>query len=253
VAALVLSGCGSSKHAALTRYVHQVNAVSSGLQVQLGQVAAANLRFNSRANFTLLRPQLAKARQTLRTYSERLSALQPPPEAKQLAATLGKLVALERSLVDEMYRFTVFLPEYRDALVPVARVSAAFKAAAHAAKTVAAQTAAVEAYGDGLAAPVAALAKLRPPAVLGPTYASELHTLRASRQTALALVAALRARRAQRAYALDVRLAKIGVSSGSVVTQRAEIAAVRAYDAKVARVSRLQTAAERELLRLQQS
>jgi hypothetical protein len=250
---LLLAGCGSSKHAAVNRYVHQVDAVSSGLKVELGQVSAMNLRFNARANFNVLTPQLAEAQRTMRTYAEQLAALKPPPQAKTLAATLAKLVAVERSLVGEMYQFTVFLPEYQAALAPVGRASRTFRSAARAAKTVAAQAAAVGAYAGGLAKPIAALEQLRPPAVLGPTYSIELHTLRTSRQTGIELAAALRAKQAQRAYKLDVQLAKIGVVSGSVSAQKAEIAAVRAYNQKVAQVSRLQTAAQRELLRLQQS
>lgn len=248
---ILLAGCGSSKHAALKRYVGQVNAVTSGLQAPLGQVAAVNHRFATRASFRTLTPQLAKARRTMRTLAAQLSALQPPAEAKPLAATLARLVALERSLVDEMYRFTVFLPAYQKALVPVDEASRVFRKAAGAAKTPSAQAAAVEAYGNGVSAPIAALMKLRPPAVVEPTYSTELRALEATRATALALTAALRLHQPKRAHALIVRLAQIGVSGGSLSAQRAEIAAVRAYDAKVTRVTRLEAAAQRELARLQ--
>ncbi|HEY2543997.1 MAG TPA: hypothetical protein VGH92_13220, partial [Gaiellaceae bacterium] len=208
-------------------------------------------RFAAHGKLDVLTPQLARSRRTLRTFGVQLSALRPPPEAKPLAATLAKLVTVERSLVDEMYRFTVFLPAFQAAITPADRAVASFRRAATAAKTSPAEAAATSAYAAALSLPIAALARLSPPAVLRPAYASEVHVLRSTRATARALTAALRARQATKAHILIVRLALVARGNGTLATQRAEIAAVSAYDAKVLEIGHLETRAQQQLLRLQ--
>jgi len=249
--ALAVSGCGGSKNAAVERYAQQVNAVASGMRLQLEQVAAANVAFRSNANLAELAPKLARAERSLATFSARLAALRPPPEAKPVAATLAQLVALERALVAELHDFARFLPAFREALVPYRKAVVAFQRAAHAVKTATAEATVVDAYANALSQPLGALARLSPPAVLAPTYAAEVRVLRSSRATALALAAALRARQTGRAHALLVQLSHDAVSGGSVATQRAQIASVRAYDAKVQRVTILENRAQLELARLQ--
>ena len=249
--ALAVSGCGGSKNAALTRYAQQVNAVTSGMRLELEQVAAVNADFRSSADLAALAPKFAKAERTLGTFSARLAALQPPPEAKPVAATLAQLVAVERALVSELHRFAVFLPAFRDALVPYGRAVTAFRSAARVVKTATAEATVVDAYASALSRPVASLARLSPPAVLAPTYNAEVRLLRRSRATALSLAAALRAGQTAEAHALLVRLSQVAVSGGSVAAQRAQIAAVRAYDAEVARVTSLENRAQLQLSRLQ--
>ena len=75
--------------------------------------------------------------------------------------------------------------------------------------------------------------------------------LRSSRATARSLATALRAGQTAQAHALLVRLSQIAVSGGSLAAQRAQIAAVRAYDAEVARTTTLENRAQLELAHLQ--
>lgn len=251
VLALALSGCGGSKNAAVKRYAQQVNAVTSGMRLDLEQVAAANVAFRSKANLAELAPKLALAERSLATFAARLAALRPPPAAKQVAATLARLVALERALVAELHDFAIFLPAFREALVPYRKAIVAFQRAARTVKTATAEAVVVDTYARALSPPLAALARLSPPAVLEPTYAAEVRVLRSSRATALSLAAALRARQTGRAHALLVQLSRDAVSGGSLAAQRAQIAAVQAYDAKVQNVTNLENRAQLELARLQ--
>ena len=252
-ALLLLSGCGSSKHAATTRYVKQVNAVMADMRAELGTVAAVNGRFSSHANLRLLAPQLARSERTLATFAARLAALHPPPEAKPVAATLARYVALSRSLVDELHQFAVFIPGFGAAIKQADRAAAAFRRAAHTVKTPPAEVTVVSTYAAGLEAPLSALRRLAPPDVLRPTYDSEVHVLLATRATALELAAALGARKTITARALVVQLSRDAAGNGSIATQRAEIAAVRAYDAKVADIYRLERRAQQQLVRLRTS
>jgi len=248
---LAVSGCGSSKNEALKRYVQQVNAVASGMRFELGQVAAVNASFRTSADLAALAPKFARAQRSLGTFAARLAALAPPPEAKPVATTLAKLVSVERALVTELHRFAVFLPAFRKALAPYSRAVAAFQKAARVVKTAKEEASVVDVYANALSQPLAALAQLSPPAVLAPTYMTQVSLLRSSRTTALSLAAALRAGRAARAHALLVHLSQIAVSGGSLSAQRAQIAAVRAYDAEVARATTLQNRAQLELVHLQ--
>ena len=249
--ALAVSGCGGSKNASVKRYVQQVNAIASGMRLQLEQVAGANAGFKSSADLAALAPKFARAERNLATFATRLSALDPPPRAKPVAATLAKLVAVERGLVAELHRFAVFLPAFRKALVPYGRAVTAFRSAARVVKTATTEAIVVDTYANALSQPLAALARLSPPAVLAPTYATEVLVLQKSRVTARSLAAALRAGRTAQAHALLVRLSQIAVSGGSVAAQKAQIAAVRAYDAQVSRTTVLQDQAQLELARLQ--
>lgn len=249
--ALAVAGCGGSKNAAVKRYAQQVNAVTSDMRLELEQVAATNVAFRSSANLPELAPKFARAERSLTTFAARLAALRPPPEAKQVAATLARLVALEQSLVAELHDFAIFLPAFREALVPYRDAIAAFQREAHVVKTATAEATVVATYASALSQPLGALARLTPPAVLAPTYAAEVHVLRSSRATARSLAAALRARQTARAHVLLVQLSRDAVSGGSVATQRAQIAAVRAYDAKVQQVTSLENRAQLELAHLQ--
>ena len=250
--ALTVSGCGGSKNAALAHYVQQVNAVAAGMRLELEQVAAANAGFRSTADLAALAPKFARAQRNLGTFAARLAALDVPPKAKPVAATLAKLVAVERALVGELHRFAVFLPAFREALAPYGRAVAAFRSAARVVKTAKEEASVVDTYANALSQPLAALARLSPPAVLAPTYGAEVRVLRRSRTTALSLAAALRAGRPAQAHALLVQLSQIAVSGGSLAAQRAQIAAVRAYDAEVGRATTLENRAQLELVHLQQ-
>ena len=228
----------------------QVNAVTAGLHAELGNVAAVNARFGSHQSLSVLAPQLAQSERTLAQLAARLAALKPPQEAKPMAATLARYVAVARSLVAELHGFALFIPPFSATVKRADRVSAAFRRAARTAKGLPAQAAAVAAYGEGLSRPLAELGRLSPPQVLRPSYVSEVRVLQSSRTTALALAAALRLRQAAKVHALVQQLARETAGNGSVATQRAQIAAIRAYDAKVAEIGRLQSRAQRQMAAL---
>jgi hypothetical protein len=230
--------------------VKQVNAVTAGLHVELGNVAAVNARFGSHQNLGVLAPQLAQSERTLALLGARLAALHPPPEAKPVAATLARYVAVARTLAAELHQFALFIPPFSAAVKQADGVAAAFRRAARTAKTAPVQAAAVAAYGGGLSRPLAALGRLSPPQVLRPSYVSEVHVLQTSRTTALALAAALRLHQAAKTHALVQQLGRETAGNGSIATQRAQIAAVRAYDAKVAEIRRLQLLAQRQIAAL---
>ncbi|MBV8480330.1 MAG: hypothetical protein JOY72_08505 [Actinobacteria bacterium] len=248
---LVAAGCGSSQRAQLKKYVEQVNAVETQLQAPLAQVANTNRDFTTTSHLEKLAPKLAQDERTIHTLRVRLAALHPPAAARPVAVLLAKLVAEEESLAHQIRLTAVFLPAFRADLARVAPVSNAFRAAAHAAKTVPTEVAALDAYAQGLKAPLAALRALTPPPIIRPEYEAQLHALGGSRSTAIRLAAAVRAKKTTEAHALVEQLGRLGVSSQSISAQRAQIAAVRAYDAQVDRVNALGEQVQRELIKVE--
>jgi hypothetical protein len=283
-AALIVTLAGRSpaspKHKAVAAYIKAVDQIQQQMQAQLTKTAKAYRAFsNGRAPSKTLTPQLLQAEQTLQRLRRRIVALPAPAPAKHLRALLIQLTDSEVSSAHEIGRLSAYAPQYsavlkqakvagadlsrglaavkpptahkiRGTKQQVQKAQAAFAAAAAAAA--AHQADAIDAYVATIAAVAARLRKLRPPPVMSPSYRTELQTLEASRRSGLALALELRkAKRSQvavlgRKFTLAARLA------GSVSAQRAQIAAIKAYNVRVRAVGTLQGKIQQELARLQQ-
>jgi hypothetical protein len=166
---------------------------------------------------------------------------------------LAQFVAAEKTLTAQEHGFAVFLPKFSATLKSLGPVVTRYRLAVSAAKSSTTQAAALDTYAHGLERPLAVLRKLEPPPVLRPSYTTQVETLSGSRSTGLALATALRKGQEARASTLAKRLARINVSGSSLAAQRAQIAAVKSYDAEVDRVGTLNNRVQREVLRLQKT
>ena len=99
----------------------------------------------------------------------------------------------------------------------------------------------------------ARLRGLRPPPSMAPAYRTQLTTLTRVRATGAALVAALRKKQFARVAVLDRSFQTAATTSTSLASQRAQIAAVKAYNARVQAVSKLALRVDAERGRLQKS
>ena len=160
--------------------------------------------------------------------------------SKRAAAALARGVAAAKAPAQSSVRGTP---------AQIAQAKAAYLAAV--AKAARAQAAAVDAYDAALAVVLERLRALHPPPMLAPAYAAQVRTYEATRAAGAALARELRTATRTRAPLLSRRLAQAERLAGSVAAQQAEIAAIKAYNARVQAISVLQTDIQRELTRIQ--
>jgi hypothetical protein len=257
----IAAGCGHGTHAAISTYLTRVQRLETDMAGALQQVSTANQAFaRSQQKLAPARMRdLATSERTLRTLKQRIALVKPPEEAKHLSAMLVQLVGQEVVLAREVRQLALFLPRYQAALRPLQPASSALKAQLSAtAKGKAATKALDVAKADQLAAfartldsVIAAIRPLDPPPVWQPTYAQQLASLTQMRGSALALAAAVRANNGAVIPRLLERFDAAAVSNQSVASQKREIAAVKAYNARINAVYRLAQRVQRERTRLE--
>jgi len=284
VLALVVSGCGgsggaskSARRKAATQYIERVDTVEQQLRYPLLKVEKTYRAFTTKAS-TLKgsAPKLAAAEATLHTLQTRLSLIDAPPDAKRLRTLLVRLTAAETELAHELTTLAVFLPAYVAGLRPLGPANARLKTslaaitapkpkpvpkkelkAARAAYTqavdaaAAAQAAALGTYLVSVATVQANLRRLRPPPALAPAFRTQVSTLARVSASGTALVAALRAKRFKQVAPLDRDFRAAAAASSSLSAQRAQIAAVKAYNARVRAVGSLAQQVDGERARIQ--
>jgi hypothetical protein len=283
-AALVVTLAGRSpaapKHKAVAAYIKDVDQIQQQMQAQLTKTVKAYRDFsNGSAPSKTLTPQLLEAEKTLQRLNRRIVALPAPAPAKRLRALLIQLTDSEVSTAHEIGRLSAYAPQYsallrraktagavlshdlaavkppkahkiRGTKKQVQKAQAAFAAAAAAAA--AHQADAIDAYVAKIAALEARLHKLRPPPVMTPSYRTELQTLEASRRSGLALALELRKHKRSQVAILGRKFTLAARIAGSVSAQKAQIAAIQAYNVRARSIGTLQGKIQQELARLQQ-
>jgi hypothetical protein len=283
-AAVIVTVAGRSpaspKHKAVAAYIKDVDGIQQQMQAQLTKTVKAYRAFASGGTIVkTLTPQLLQAEQTLRRLERRIVALPAPAPATHLRALLIKLTGSEVSVAHEVERLSAFAPQYsailkqaktagaelsrglaavkppkahkiRGTKKQVQKAQAAFAAAASAAA--AQQADAVDAYAAKIALIEARLRRLHPPPVMTPSYRTQLQTLDASRRSGLALALELRKTKRSRVAVLGRKFTLAARIAGSVSAQKAQIAAIKAYNVRVRAIGTLQGAIQQELARLQQ-
>jgi hypothetical protein len=279
---LVAAGCGGHSSNALQRkavtaYIERVDTVEQQLRYPLLKIERTYRAFSSHPG-TLKKyaPQFATAEATLHTLQTRLQLIDPPPDAQRLRTLLVGLVGAQEGLAHELTLLVNFLPAFSAALRPLATADsqlkkslaavavpkpkpvkrtqlkaaqAAYKRAVAAAA--AGQAAAINTYMVEVAKVRAGLHGLRPPPAMAPAYRTQAATLARVRATGTALVAALERKQYARVAALDRSFQQAASASTSLAAQRAQIAAVKAYNARVQAVGSLALRVDGERARLQ--
>jgi hypothetical protein len=275
VGVAIIGRSSSPKHDAVARYITDVDTVQQQMQAQLTKTVAA---FRTYAKGGSSTPELAQAELTLRLLQRRLVALPAPPPAKHLRILLLRLTALEVAIAHEVAQLSAFTPRYaallrrsRAASVALSHALAAVKPpvahqirgtrkqvqAAQAAFTAAAsaaaaeQAVAVDAYDAKVAGVELRLRALDAPPVMASAYRAQLQTLGASRTAGGALAAQLRKQDRSQVAVFGRRFTLAARTAGSLSAQKAQIAAIAAYNRRVRRIGTLQGNIRQELLRLQ--
>lgn len=269
----------SPKHEAVAAYITQVNSIELEQQSALtATVRAYHDYVRGRVPARTLTPRLARAETTLVRLQHRVAAVQAPPQASQLRGLLVRLLGAEAATAHEISGLARFAPAYalvlarakragadlsvalaavnppkarrlRGTKSQVARAQAVFTKQAGAAA--AAQADAVDAYDLRVAAVERSLEHLVPPAVMRPAYLGQERTLRATRLAGAALAAELRKSDRSQVAAYGRRFTLATRLAGSVGAQKAQIAAVKAYNRRVNRIGSLEGRVQLAVQRLQ--
>ena len=187
-----------------------------------------------------------------------------------------RLTGAEVELAHELSTLAVFLPAFVRALHPLGAANTTLKTslsaitvpkpksvpssklkAARAAYTREVDAAAVrqadalDAYLATIANVQASLRGLDPPPALTPSYREQAATLAKVHATGAALVAALRAKDFKHVGALNRAFQLAAGASSSVTAQKAQIAAIKAYNARVHAIGALARAVDTERANVQ--
>ncbi len=270
----------SPAHRRVSAYIKQVDAVQQSLGFRLTRLLAAYRGFTNGNGGPRVRSQLAEAERTLRTLERRVRALEPPPEAKQLHRLIVQLLVLDGDVAHEVSRIATFSPQFRGALAGAATASRRLSTElarvkfpkphqvhgtpakiakaradylARATAAAGAQADAVERYCAALSRVLSKMRALRPPPVLAPELRAQERAFAATRRAGLTLSAGLRSKDLSHVPLLSRRFSLAARSAGSVASQRAQIAAIKAYNARVRQVGALGGRIRTEVTRLQQA
>lgn len=270
VAATVLTavGCGSqtpTPRARVAAYLNKANAIERQLQAPIqvvdkgltasalpqtgGAIAAARERQQS----------LLGASRTITSLRARLAALDTPAPASRLRAILLELIDGQASLTLQTARLVLYVPAFQAALRPLAPgtkklqgvlgqthvSSAAALTALYAQKAAALRS--FRATTDGVAAH---LRRLAPPAILQASYRTELRALTGMGGAADELAGALTAGQTARIPSLLSAFDRAAAAPATTSSQRAERAAIIAYNRQIAQLSQLEVSAAQERLQL---
>lgn len=253
LAALLLTGCGSSEKSkrreAVNDYLGRVEQVQRRYRpsFDLANRAYRDLSKGKAGKRELER--LRGAEVTILAARDSLRALQPPSDARTLHRRLLQLYDLDAELGLEVITLQQFLPAVRNVLTNLGQVNASYRSSLSGAKTASAQADALDAYSSAVRSVVARFRKLGPPPALRPWQKAQTRRLQQIVDTGHTLAAALRVGDRNATQALIKRF-RFLLAHQPNVTQ-AQHDAVKAYDNRLLRISKLQGTIAREHQRLQ--
>jgi hypothetical protein len=268
----------SAEHKAVAHYIEQVDAIEQQLRVQLTKATTAYRDFGGAKANSVVVVELVRAERTMQKLERNLRSVPAPPVAARLKKLISNLAVAEVALAHEVAELARFSPNFT-ALVraatnagkqlghalasvspptahaihgtkkEIAKAREAFRT--EAAKAAATQADAVDAYDAQVAVVASKLRKLHPPAVMEPSYRTELRTLVATRKAGRALANELRKIDRSDLAVVGRRFTIAARGATTVAAQRAQIAAVSAYNKRVRAIGAMQAGIQRELARVQ--
>lgn len=279
---VTISGHGSDtsrQRRDVTAYVQRVNAVQNRMSAPLTRVLAAYRDFTDpKGSPRDPGPELARATATLTTLDRRLARLPAPADAQKLRGLLLALVAKQAAITNEVHLLSTFTPRFARLLTVANRANARLGAALRAvpvpkahtlkgtkAQVQAAQAAyardaqraatgqadAIDAYDRRIETVVRQLKALEPPRVFEPSYHAQIAAFTAVRTSGSKLAAELRRPVRTDVSALTRRFALASRIAQSTAAQKAQIAAIRAYNARAKAIGTAAARVQQELVRLQ--
>jgi hypothetical protein len=241
-----------------------VNKLESSLAAPLKAVTVAGSKLSS-STATVNQSQETALRHAVRrivALRRKLGAIPTPATARPLRILVLLLASGEIDMTNELSQLFAFLPRYGNSLRTLTPATAALRTelASKGSQTgnggattvLEAKARALTKYRAQLTVLAAALRRLVPPPVARPQYETELHALTAMETSAGALAGGLKSASPDVAKLLAA-FDRAAVTTQSLPAQRAEIAAVKSYDARVAKLNTLAAQVAEERLKLEQA
>jgi hypothetical protein len=225
--------------------VIRVNTIETQLAAPLKTVTVAGARLAASTN-AINRVQVRRLQRAvgrIAALRRKLSRLPAPAAARQLRILVLLLAGGEVDMTNELSGLFQFLPRYSEALRKMEPSTTQLQTAlagraGSSSNARAAKARALDRYGTELAALARTLRSLMPPPVAKPQYETELRSLSGMQASAGALAQALTSG-ARDVSSKLVAFDRAAVQTESLPAQRVEIAAVRSYDTRVAKLETL--------------
>jgi hypothetical protein len=246
--ALFVTACGGqSRHHVVAQYITRVNAIETKLAQPLLEISHASRDFTKQHTPSAeVAKRLRQSAARVDEFRAQLAAITPPPEAKRMHALLLELALREASLAREVASLATFLPALSQTLRPLAGAGVPLRSALKSKARPAAKAAALDSYADTITVVRSRLGALRPPPVSAVVVRTQSATLRNVAASARALARALREHRNKDVAVLLRRFNAAAIGNRTVPAQRAQIAAIRAYDDRIRALTRLAVRLRRE-------
>jgi hypothetical protein len=269
-AVALLAGCGqrSTQRQAVATYLKKVDQIERQLVRPLSTVTSTGRQFaqEQRAGGTLTglltsshEQQLLHADAQITAARAHLAAVHAPVPASKLRVLLLQIVDGQMKLTRELAQLVSFLPRYTAALRPLGPATLKLEAAltrqtavgpAGVAAVYAAKAAALRRFKAAVDGILNQLRQLQPPLLQRPGYRTQLASLHGMSTSAARLANSLHAGPQGNVQQLLSEFDRAATLNQTVGAQKAQIAAIRAYDGEIVRLNHLTRAAEQERLRL---
>ncbi|HEX4012061.1 MAG TPA: hypothetical protein VHX62_18715 [Solirubrobacteraceae bacterium] len=271
--AALLAGCGGhrsdSPRTEVAHYIAQVNRIETALSTPLTTVTQVSAAVSSGRRATLAGAGLATHERRLTTaltqiqvQEGRLRAVPAPPAAAHLRSLVLTLAGREAALTSQLRLLIVFLPHFTAVLAPLAPALTGLEralsvrqasGAAAVSAVYAAKVGALRRFQATTGTIVTRLRRLHPPDVSVPAYRAQLTSLRGMGSTAGRLADALAGGHPGNVRPLLIAFDRAALATRTKAVQKAQIAAVRTYDAESRSLSTLSDEISKERLRLARS
>lgn len=246
--ATVVAGCGGShaRRDAVNRYFDRVDAAQAQVRREAVPIEKAFAHFSSVRNTQSETHALVHAHAVLERALTNVQLVRPPADATPVYTDLVRLYGLQAGVAAELVAMTRFVPQYDAALVPLKPTHATLVSDLKAAKGWAKIGKAFERYRLALAGVVARLGRLSAPSTLRPAFEAERSTLARSVGLCTSIEAALAQHDAKRTSTGIRALSGLGTEKAVVRARRDQIAAAKAYNARLTRIASLAAKIGRE-------
>ncbi len=259
VALLALSACGhhADPRAALATYIGAVDKVESALATPLRSVSRVGPKLSASARRgssigtvtkSLEAGTLARDEGQIKSLRGQLAAIKAPAAAQRLRSLLLQLVDRQLELTNELSGLAAFLPRFSAALVPLGPASTELNRAmarrqglgpAGVAAVYSAKAAALRRFEAVIGSVLGTLHTIHAPPVSAPSHSAQVQALTRMKRDAGQLAIALGAGGGSRVPGLLADFDQALALGRSLPVQRAEIAAAKAYDARIASLNAL--------------
>lgn len=253
VVAVAAAGCGGTSHVrrdAVNLYFDRVDAAQLPVRNASASIAQAISHFSVQHNSSSEVRALTRAHSLFSQVEARLMAMHPPADAMRIHAQLVHYYAVQFDVTGELVQMTQFVPRFAKAIQPLKSTHDRLTAELKLAKGWQPVATAFARYRGGLASIVAQLELLVAPATFLPAFTAQKAGLSRSVQLCLAIESALAHHNATATTAGIRSLANVGAENAAAKVRGEQIAAAKAYNARLAQVGILEGRIAKERDRL---